>query len=145
MGYGFEIVQLDWSRRQPTILQTKCTLYLSYNWSDLRQDWDVWNDLFGRPTTWAAQRIKQVLDNLQSRGYTVSVNDGTNSNWGWGLNMAAQERMGVFMSHLTYFRERALQHPECHFVTRESDNCVIYDKDGNPLGSLSSHSDTSSP
>ena len=109
--------------------------YLSYNWGDCHQIWNICADMSGRKSSDVIARLARASKTLDEMGIRVGTPDLANLNWGFGTTMRdgkdrgnylpREERLGVFYYHLKQFHSLATKYPACYFLTDSCDGTSI--------------------
>ena len=140
MGFGIYITDLrikeEGDVRQAFLVQELEELYLSYNWSDMSEYWNVQDDMFGQCSEVVMANLQRAIAKLKAEGVQDVSPDMKNSNWGWGcrsnpdytppqddplgmhqtIALPDAERKSVFLFHLKTFLAKALKHPHAFFL-----------------------------
>lgn len=129
MGYDIEVVDFEVENGLISNEDYIDTLYMSYNWYDLREIWSVCADMHGRQGTDVQERLEAALKKLdEMRVTTKTFTSEQNPSWGWGVDMSQEDRLGVFRYHLERFLDAARKHPNAYFLNEEADSITIGEK-----------------
>ena len=121
MGFDINVVTFE-----NGYVEFKTSLYMSYNWSDLKDIWYVRRDVHDLHALKVRENLERALKILDDRGVKTKVfTSEENSSWGWGINMSPDDRMGVFRYHLERFLVATYNNPTSYFLDEETEKLYV--------------------